>query len=251
MRTTAALNDLTFGSGATSSSSALDEETWAAEAARHEAFLLSQHSRGGGVGAGRQALEDAGAEDAWNQRTFDDMAEWDDSASLGGLHAPPPHSSLLSSSASSPSPYAGDVDDGGDEVDVNVRLYGIMQGREAELLSRGGVSLSSLHAAAGAEEEMDSSMLDSVLKALEEEEEEEQLLQQEAAAMPQHPTHEVGPPLSPLSASPTPRLLLTVLLSSSSPLCAGRLPVCWSGLFRYRGRPLPSRLSAHLRAPLC
>ena len=188
----AALNALTFGS-----SSAADDERWAAEAARHEHFLLAQHRGGGGGGAATAAAGDAEDADALNARTFDDMEAWDDSA----LSAPPAlHSALLSpypghassSAAAMGSMYPAADDGGGDEVDMRVRLYGIAQGRDAELLSRGSIALSGLHAVSALGEDdtaMDSSMLDSVLKALEEEEEEEDEEQQQQQQQHQQQMH--------------------------------------------------------------
>ena len=73
-------------------------------------------------------------------------------------------------------------DEGGDEVDLSAVLRGIAGGRDAQLLTE-GAALSALDASRSlslqqqeeaALQQLDSSMLDSVLKALEEEEEEEQ-----------------------------------------------------------------------------
>ena len=178
-------NDLTFGSGASAEE---EEPSWAAEAARHERFLLQQPQGGRpGMSSDPHSYD----EEAWNRSTFDDMAEWQD-----------PTDSATDRGGGG---RIDEDDGGGDEVDVNVRLYGILQGRDADLLSRGSISLSGLHSShpiapppssafSYGEEEMDSSMLDSVLKALEEEEEEDEVKEAEEAmkALQPIPQYEGG-----------------------------------------------------------
>ena len=154
---------------------------FAAMAEEHERFLLMQQQYPRHYQPGR--LES----DAANELTFDSMADWDDAAAHHSLPASLSQHSAAYSATSAASRVLLD-DEGGDEVSLDVVLAGIAAGRDADLLSR-GVPLTELDREAGAggpmgqqhyyqqshyanEEQLDSSMLDSVLKALEEEEEE-------------------------------------------------------------------------------
>ena len=138
---------------------------FAAMAEEHERFLLFAQQR--------QAQHDS-----LDEATFDEMADWD-GAAQPALPASLGHSQHSTASYRSSSRVLLD-DDGGDEVSLDVVLAGIAAGRDADLLSR-GVPLSELERQQGQlyyqpqygmDEQLDSSMLDSVLKALEEEEDE-------------------------------------------------------------------------------
>ena len=186
-----------------SASATASDRRMAAMAVEYERFLLMQQQH-------RQPQQQARMDDdTLNAATFDDMAAWDETtqrtlpASVSQrshaaypVPAQPPSRVLLD-------------DDGGDEVSLDVVLAGIAAGRDADLLSR-GVPLTDLHDQQpyqyyqhddhyAAEEQLDSSMLDSVLKALEEEEDE-----LEGATYTQQVAHTplTAPLTAPASAGP-------------------------------------------------
>ena len=174
----------------------------------HERFLLQQQQPHSLYQRGQ--LSSDGDDDA-NADTFGSMAPWEHSAAQHSSQQRRPFPAYLSASSSSPAGASHVLvdDGGGDEVSMDVLLAGIAAGREADALSR-GVPLSQLHAQqqqyayeaaqgdedealyhssqqpylSGADEQLDSSMLDSVLKALEEEEDE---LDDSAYAQQQQP----------------------------------------------------------------
>ena len=169
----------------------------------HERFLLQQRQQQqpSSLYPRGQLLGDGDGDDSANADTFGSMASWEHSAAqhVSQQQRLSPAYLSASSSLSSARSHVLVDDDGGDEVSMDVLLAGmagIAAGREADALSR-GVPLSQLHGQqqyayeaargeedeaqyyssqqpylSGAEEQLDSSMLDSVLKALEEEEEE-------------------------------------------------------------------------------
>ena len=189
---------------------------FAAMAEEHERFLIQQQQRQ------RQGRPD---DDTANAATFDDMAEWDSAAQPALLPATLAHQPYASYGAS----RVLFDDEGGDEVSLDVVLAGIAAGRDVELLSS-GLSLAEIdrqrqhqyyqqqpHYAV--EEQLDSSMLDSVLKALEEEEDE---LLDEASSHSQ--TAQALPPPQPHQVCTQPHTRSALRLAVNSSVAADHTP---------------------------